>query len=93
MFEEDNIGGMDKLLAVLGYKVKAADMPDVAQKLEQLEMVMDQEDRIFFPLRYGSLQLVDLSGKCRGNQDPSVEFERFSGFSEKYPDKGENLIH
>ncbi|KAL7201773.1 hypothetical protein ACSBR1_033470 [Camellia fascicularis] len=37
---------MDKLLAVLGYKVKASDMSEVAQKLEQLEEVMGhaQED-------------------------------------------------
>ncbi|KAI8016909.1 DELLA protein GAI [Camellia lanceoleosa] len=33
-------GGMDELLEVLGYKVKSSDMADVAQKLEQLEMVM-----------------------------------------------------
>ncbi|KAF7134297.1 hypothetical protein RHSIM_Rhsim08G0018400 [Rhododendron simsii] len=46
MWQEDNGGGMDELLAVLGYKVKAEDLPDVAQKLEQLEMVMDQEDGI-----------------------------------------------
>ncbi len=39
---------MDELLAVLGYKVRSSDMADVAQKLEQLEMVMDsaQEDGI-----------------------------------------------
>lgn len=30
----------DELLKVLGYKVKSSDMADVAQKLEQLEMVM-----------------------------------------------------
>ncbi|CAJ1866812.1 unnamed protein product [Sphenostylis stenocarpa] len=33
-------GGMDEYLAELGYKVRASDMADVAQKLEQLEMVM-----------------------------------------------------
>ncbi|RAL43628.1 hypothetical protein DM860_017371 [Cuscuta australis] len=33
-------GGMDELLAVLGYKVKSSDMAEVAQKLEQLEMAM-----------------------------------------------------
>ncbi|KAJ7942940.1 DELLA protein GAI [Quillaja saponaria] len=33
-------GGMDELLAVLGYKVRSSDMADVAQKLEQLEEVM-----------------------------------------------------
>ncbi|XP_019185417.1 PREDICTED: DELLA protein GAI-like [Ipomoea nil] len=33
--------GMDELLAVLGYKVKTSDMADVAEKLEQLEMAME----------------------------------------------------
>ncbi|KAL2333229.1 hypothetical protein Fmac_014442 [Flemingia macrophylla] len=33
-------GGNDELLAALGYKVRSSDMADVAQKLEQLEMVM-----------------------------------------------------
>ncbi|XP_047172300.1 probable prolyl 4-hydroxylase 9 [Vigna umbellata] len=51
MWEEDRHqqgGGMDELLAALGYKVRASDMADVAQKLEQLEMVMRsaQEDGI-----------------------------------------------
>ncbi|VAH95210.1 unnamed protein product [Triticum turgidum subsp. durum] len=31
---------VDELLAALGYKVRASDMADVAQKLEQLEMAM-----------------------------------------------------
>lgn len=46
--EEQEAGGMDELLAVLGYKVRYSDMADVAQKLEQLEMVMGiaQEDGI-----------------------------------------------
>nr|XP_043631676.1 DELLA protein GAI-like [Erigeron canadensis] len=39
-------GGMDELLEALGYKVKSTDMADVAQKLERLEMVMN-EDGIF----------------------------------------------
>ncbi|KAK4758410.1 hypothetical protein SAY87_019711 [Trapa incisa] len=42
--EQDPSGGMDELLAVLGYKVRSSDMADVALKLEQLEMVMGQED-------------------------------------------------
>ncbi|XP_061370206.1 DELLA protein 1-like isoform X9 [Gastrolobium bilobum] len=33
-------GGVDELLAALGYNVRSSDMADVAQKLEQLEMVM-----------------------------------------------------
>ncbi|XAR73529.1 hypothetical protein NMG60_11007519 [Bertholletia excelsa] len=43
MWEEpsaQDAGGMDELLAMLGYKVKSSDMAEVAQKLEQLEMVM-----------------------------------------------------
>ncbi|KAL3510553.1 hypothetical protein ACH5RR_029954 [Cinchona calisaya] len=32
--------GVDELLAVLGYKVKASDMAEVAQKIEQLEEVL-----------------------------------------------------
>ncbi|PKA51785.1 DELLA protein DWARF8 [Apostasia shenzhenica] len=37
---EDADGGVDELLAALGYKVRSTDMADVAQKLEQLEMAM-----------------------------------------------------
>lgn len=46
--EKENSGGMDEFLAALGYKVRSSDMADVAQKLEQLEMVMGcaQEDGI-----------------------------------------------
>ncbi|PON41413.1 DELLA transcription factor [Parasponia andersonii] len=46
--EEQEAGGMDELLAVLGYRVRSSDMADVAQKLEQLEMVLGsaQEDGI-----------------------------------------------
>lgn len=39
-FDEEADGGMDEFLAELGYKVRSSDMADVAQKLEQLEMVM-----------------------------------------------------
>ncbi|KAI3412587.1 uncharacterized protein J3R85_017172 [Psidium guajava] len=55
MWEEDGQdpsggggGGMDELLTALGYKVRSSDMADVAQKLEQLEMVMGtaQEDGV-----------------------------------------------
>ncbi|GMH26289.1 hypothetical protein Nepgr_028132 [Nepenthes gracilis] len=38
--EHQGDGGMDELLAGLGYKVRSSDMADVAQKLEQLEMAM-----------------------------------------------------
>nr|CAA72178.1 RGA2 protein [Arabidopsis thaliana] len=46
MNEEDDGNGMDELLAVLGYKVRSSEMADVAQKLEQLEVMMSnvQED-------------------------------------------------
>nr|AFC88481.1 DELLA protein [Rosa lucieae] len=46
--EEQESGSMDELLAVLGYKVRSDDMADVAEKLEQLEMVMGsaQQDGI-----------------------------------------------
>lgn len=38
--DEETDGGMDEFLAELGYKVRSSDMADVAQKLEQLEMVI-----------------------------------------------------
>ncbi|KAL6187055.1 hypothetical protein ACLB2K_043171 [Fragaria x ananassa] len=38
--ESQHDDGMDELLAVLGYKVKSANMADVAQKIEQLEEFM-----------------------------------------------------
>ncbi|KAK4788902.1 hypothetical protein SAY86_020221 [Trapa natans] len=44
--EQDPSGGMDELLAVLGYKVRSSDMADVALKLEQLEMVIGHEDGV-----------------------------------------------
>ncbi|OVA01709.1 Transcription factor GRAS [Macleaya cordata] len=42
MWEESSQldAGVDELLAGLGYKVRSSDMAEVAQKLEQLEMVM-----------------------------------------------------
>ncbi|XP_044491209.1 DELLA protein GAIP-B-like [Mangifera indica] len=44
MWEDEAVaaadGGMDELLAVLGYNVKSSDMAEVAQKLEQLEEAM-----------------------------------------------------
>ncbi|KAE8726714.1 DELLA protein GAI [Hibiscus syriacus] len=49
LWEEDqDAGDMDELMAVLGYKVRSSDMADVAQKMEQLDMVMGtaQEDGI-----------------------------------------------
>ncbi|KAI3413043.1 GRAS domain-containing protein [Psidium guajava] len=44
MWDEDG-GGDDELLAMLGYKVRSSDMAEVAQKLEQLEVMFSaQED-------------------------------------------------
>ncbi|CAN6465888.1 unnamed protein product [Victoria cruziana] len=45
---EEADAGVDELLAALGYNVRSSDMAEVAQKLEQLEMVMGsaQEDGI-----------------------------------------------
>ncbi|XP_051145093.1 DELLA protein GAI1-like [Andrographis paniculata] len=40
-YEADDTGGVDKNFAVLGYNVKSADMVEVAQKIEQLQEVMD----------------------------------------------------
>ncbi|OIW18054.1 hypothetical protein TanjilG_07545 [Lupinus angustifolius] len=42
LWEEDisGGGGMDELLAVVGYKVRSSDMAEVAQKIEQLEEAM-----------------------------------------------------
>ncbi|XP_074570258.1 DELLA protein DWARF8-like [Curcuma longa] len=41
--------GVDELLAALGYKVRASDMADVAQKLEQLEVAMSSDDASHLP--------------------------------------------
>ncbi|KAL0915828.1 hypothetical protein M5K25_013287 [Dendrobium thyrsiflorum] len=38
--DEDADDGIDELLAAFGYNVRSSDMADVAEKLEQLEMVM-----------------------------------------------------
>ncbi|XP_074582632.1 DELLA protein RHT-1-like [Curcuma longa] len=41
--------GVDELLAALGYKVRASDMADVAQKLEQLDVAVSTDDASHFP--------------------------------------------
>ncbi|CAN4123329.1 unnamed protein product [Withania somnifera] len=48
--EAEQDAGVDELLAVLGYKVKASDMAEVAQKLERLEQVMGsvEQDNLSF---------------------------------------------
>ncbi|CAH2056732.1 unnamed protein product [Thlaspi arvense] len=58
MWEEaEPDAGVDELLAVLGYKVKASDMVEVAQKIEQLEQVMGhgQEDELMSHLASDSV--------------------------------------
>ncbi|CAH8386205.1 unnamed protein product [Eruca vesicaria subsp. sativa] len=40
----DDNNNMDELLEVLGYKVRSSEMAEVAQKLEQLEMVLSNDD-------------------------------------------------
>ncbi|XP_010510882.1 PREDICTED: DELLA protein RGL2 isoform X1 [Camelina sativa] len=43
--DDNNNNNMDdELLAVLGYKVRSSEMAEVAQKLEQLEMVLSNDD-------------------------------------------------
>ncbi|KDP33169.1 hypothetical protein JCGZ_13434 [Jatropha curcas] len=54
--EEQDSGSIDELLAVLGYKVRSSDMADVAQKLEQLEILTDTAQGIPH-LSTGSTQL------------------------------------
>ncbi|KAI7740601.1 hypothetical protein M8C21_026320 [Ambrosia artemisiifolia] len=46
---EEQDAGVDELLAMLGYKVKSADMVDVAQKIEHLEGVLNNDDDIINP--------------------------------------------
>ena len=57
-------GGMDELLAVLGYQVRASDMAEVVQKLELLENLMGnaQGDGLFLisPLRLSITTLLIL---------------------------------
>ncbi|OIT06753.1 della protein gai1 [Nicotiana attenuata] len=47
---EQDAGVDDEMLAIFGYKVKASDMAEVAQKVEQLEEVMGsvQQDNLSF---------------------------------------------
>ncbi|KAI3731563.1 hypothetical protein L1987_62752 [Smallanthus sonchifolius] len=45
MWDEED-AGVDELLAMLGYKVKSADMVDVAQKIEHLEGVLGNDDEL-----------------------------------------------
>lgn len=44
--DEEQDAGDDELLAVLGYKVKSADMADVADKIQQLEEAMVNDDEL-----------------------------------------------
>lgn len=52
----------DKLLAGVGYKVCSSDMADVAQKLEQLEMVMDEDGIPHLPTDTVHYDPTDLYG-------------------------------
>nr|QAT94459.1 RGL1 [Litchi chinensis] len=82
----DEGGDMDdELLAVLGYKVKSADMADVANKLEQLEMVMvsAQEDGISQLCDTVHYNPSDLSGWV---QSMLSELNCSSTFDEPKPD-------
>ncbi|KAI3729296.1 hypothetical protein L6452_17950 [Arctium lappa] len=44
--DEEHDAGDDELLAMLGYKVKSADMADVADKIQQLEEAMVNDDEL-----------------------------------------------
>ena len=60
-------GGMDDLLAVLGYQVRASDMAEVAQKLELLEDFMGnaQGDGL------SHLATETVMGNAQGDYNPS----------------------
>ncbi|KAF8407623.1 hypothetical protein HHK36_006756 [Tetracentron sinense] len=80
MWKEED-GGMDELLAVLGYKVRSSDMADVAQKLEQLEMVMGnaQEDGISHlasdTVHYNPSDLASWLGTMLSELNPPPNFD------------------
>lgn len=53
----DDDNNMDEFLSALGYKVRSSDMADVAQKLEQLEVVLSNDD-VFFEKRAFKLKNI-----------------------------------
>lgn len=74
-------GGMDELLAVLGYKVRSSDMAEVAQKLEQLEEVMChvQEDGLSHlaseTVHYNPSDLSTWLGSMLSELNPNPNFD------------------
>ncbi|KAK1414708.1 hypothetical protein QVD17_26306 [Tagetes erecta] len=46
--DDDDAGGVDELLAMLGYKVKSSDMVDVAQKIESKICELNPSDLFVF---------------------------------------------
>ena len=65
--QQQQDGGMDELLAVLGYQVRASDMAEVAQKLELLEDLMGnaQGDGL------SHLATETVTGNAQGDYNPS----------------------
>ncbi|KAF8398989.1 hypothetical protein HHK36_014854 [Tetracentron sinense] len=79
--EKEQDAGVDELLAVLGYKVRSSDMADVAQKLEQLEMVMGnaQEDGLSHlsseTVHYNPSDLATWLGSMLSELNPPPNFD------------------
>ncbi|CBI26874.3 unnamed protein product, partial [Vitis vinifera] len=82
--------GMDELLAVLGYNVKASDMAEVAQKLEQLEEVIvnAQEDGLSHlaseTVHYNPSDLSNWLGSMLSDTQPKQEPSIFDSPSLDY---------
>ncbi|KAK8546642.1 hypothetical protein V6N13_067843 [Hibiscus sabdariffa] len=107
LWEEDrDAGGMDELLAVLGYRVRSSDMADVAQKLEMLEMVMGtaQEDGISHlssdTVHYnpsdlsGWVQsmLAELNGPPTPNLDPVLADSDFNSSNPQHRQRNQSRV-
>ncbi|KAK8507780.1 hypothetical protein V6N13_140522 [Hibiscus sabdariffa] len=107
LWEEDrDAGGMDELLAVLGYRVRSSDMADVAQKLEMLEMVMGtaQEDGISHlssdTVHYnpsdlsGWVQsmLTELNGPPTPNLDPVLADSDFNSSNPQHRQRNQSRV-
>ncbi|KAJ4835244.1 hypothetical protein Tsubulata_026672 [Turnera subulata] len=77
-------GGMDELLAVLGYKVRSSDMAEVALKLEQLEEVMGhaQEDGLSHlasdTVHYNPSDLSSWLESMLSELNPNPDFDSFA---------------
>ncbi|WCJ25230.1 GRAS family transcription factor family protein [Euphorbia peplus] len=96
LWEEDqDSGGMDELLAVLGYKVRSSDMADVALKLEQLEMAMttdafsDLSDTVHYNPSdlsgWVQSMLSELNPTAPVDLIPNQQDSVFGGFSNSQP--------